>query len=455
MQRKLLPPGPPGKGFGGNAARLKSDLLGFMRNCAHEYPGLCHFRVGPVRVYQVNEPRLVKEVLQDHADKLRKPWDLQQWRMLIGKGLLTNDGEHWRQQRRALTPAFHHDRIRRYAQLMTGYTTAMLDGWQSGERRRLNEDLAGLTLRIICKILFGIDEQADAAAFGHALDVFVERYERLVAGVLVPMAMPTPGNLRAWHAACSARRQVRRHLENRRSYGGDDLLSWLLATQADTGMSDRQIVDEVVTLVGAGHETTANALAWAMTALARHPQAALRLRAELDGVLAGRVPGPDDLPKLVFTRKVLDEAMRLYPPAYALARTVAEPFLLDGYLLPKNARVVIPIFAIHQDPRWYPNPMQFDPDRWTPEFERERPKYAFFPFGGGPRFCIGSNFAAMEAVLLLAAIAQRFEWTLDPDHEIGMQASITLRPRHGVRATVRARAAGAANLDHIHQEKHA
>lgn len=447
MDRNKLPPGPQGSRFAGSAAALKHDMLGFMQRCAHAYPQLCHYRVGPIAVYQVNDPQLVKEVLQDNADKIIKPWDLQQWRMLIGKGLLTNEGEHWRSQRRKLTPAFHHERIRRYGDTMTRYAAQMLDAWSHGERRDLSADLTGLTLRIVCKTLFGLEKGVDTADFGDALEIFMRRYERLLTGLPIPIALPTPSNMRAWRAAWIARGRVHAHLKLRRAEGadGDDLLSWLLSTQTDTGMSDRQIVDEVITLMGAGHETTANALSWVAVALARHPQVAQRLREELDSVLGKRAPVPDDLPKLIYTRQVIDETMRLYPPAYALSRTVAQPFALGGYLLPKRARVIVPIFAIHQDARWYSDPLAFRPERWTAEFERERHKYAFFPFGGGPRFCIGSNFAMMEAVLLLASLAQRFEWTLDPAHDIGMQASVTLRPRNGVMASVYKRNLGAAN----------
>jgi cytochrome P450 len=204
--------------------------------------------------------------------------------------------------------------------------------------------------------------------------------------------------------------------------------------------------------MGAGHETTSNALSWAMMTIARHPEVAQRLRNEIDTVLNGRAATPEDVPKLVYTRQVINETMRLHPPAYALARTVAQPFALDGYLLPKGARIIVPIFAVHQDARWYQEPLQFRPERWTEEFDRERHKYAFFPFGGGPRFCIGSNFAMMEAILLLASIAQRFEWKLDAGHDIGVQASVTLRPRNGVIGQVIDRHNGAMD-NNIHEGK--
>jgi cytochrome P450 len=453
--RGRLPPGPAGSFLGGSATALKQDMLGFMRRCAEQYPDLCHYRVGPVAIYQVTAPQLIKEVLQDHADKVIKPWDLQQWRMLIGKGLLTNEGEHWRSQRRKLTPAFHHERIRRYGETMVRYTTEMLDGWRHGERRNLSEDLTGLTLRVVCKTLFGMENLADSHIVGNALEAFMRQYERLLTGLPIPMALPTPGNMRAWRAAWIARARVRTYLEQRRTEGrdGDDLLSWLLATQADTGMSDRQIIDEVVTLMGAGHETTSNALSWAMMTIAQHPEVAQRLRAEIDSVLNGRAATPEDVPKLVYTRQVINETMRLHPPAYALARTVAQPFELDGYLLPKRARIVVPIFAVHRDARWYQEPQQFQPERWTEEFDRERHKYAFFPFGGGPRFCIGSNFAMMEANLLLASIAQRFEWKLDAAHDIGVQASVTLRPRNGVIGHLIDRRNGTPDINHPEEGK--
>lgn len=445
MQRRSVPHGPKGTPIAGIASQVQRDMLGFMRTCTEQYPGLCHYRFFGLPIYQVNDPQLVKELLQDHADKILKPWDLQQWRMLIGKGLLTNEGEHWRSQRHKLTPASHHDRI--HGDIMVHCATEELDTWGHGERRNLSADMTRLTLRIVCKTLFGMENNADARAFGEALEIFMRRYERLLTSFPLPLAVPTPGNIRAWRAARTARSRIRAILPQRHAEGADanDLLSWLLAAQPETGMSDRQIIDEVITLMSAGHETTANALVWAMMALARHPQAAQRLRDEVDAVLQGRAASTNDVPQLAYTRKVINETMRLYPPAYALARTVAQPFELGGYTLPKRARVIIPIFAIHQDARWYDDPMQFRPELWSEEFERDRHKYAFFPFGGDPRFCIGSGFAMMEAVLLLASIAQRFNWALDPTHDIGMQASITLRPRHGVIATVYQRRTIAAN----------
>lgn len=438
MSAGKRPAGPRGGLLLGSAPALKRDLIGFMSRAAADYGDLTCYRVGPLWVYQLNHPRLIKLVLQDYADKLRKPWDLRQLKPLLGEGLLTNDGPSWRAQRRLIQPAFHNDRIRRYGQTMSQYATEALDRWADGEPRDLSHEMMALTLRIVAKTLFGAEMGRQVAIVEATLELFMRQFERILTGTPIPMRWPTPGNLRALRAAAELHRQVRELMAQRRAEGaaGDDLLSWLLSGQAESGMSDRQVQDEVVTLLLAGHETTANALTWTLMLLARHPQAAVQLRGELDAVLAGRAPQVEDVPQLAYTRQVIQESMRLYPPAWAQSREVVEPIELDGYRLPAGVNVICPQYLLHRDSRFFEEPARFLPERWTPEFERALPKYAYFPFGGGPRFCIGSNFAMLEATLLLAAIAQRFRWELEPGHPIVLQPSVTLRPRHGLKARV-------------------
>lgn len=438
------PPGPKGSFLLGCSVPFKRDLIGYMTQVAREYGDLACYRVGPLRFYQLNHPRLVKLVLQDHADKVRKPWDLRQLKPLLGEGLLTNEGAAWRAQRKQIQPAFHNDRIRRYGQTMSRYTEEALDSWRDGEPRDLNHDMMALTLRIVAKTLFGAEVGREMAVVEAAMESFMRQFERILTGVPVPMAWPTPGNLRARRAARALHEQARELMAQRRAEGaeGDDLLSWLLAGQAESGMSDRQLQDEVVTLLLAGHETTANALTWTLMLLAQHPVVAQRLRAELDAVLAGRMPQVEDMARLSYTKQVIQESMRLYPPAWAQGREVVTPFELDGYRIPRGANIIYSQHVIHHDPRFFEQPEEFLPERWSEEFERSLPKYAYFPFGGGPRFCVGSNFAMLEAILLLAAIAQRFDWQLDPEHPIALQPSVTLRPRYGLRARVFSRTAG-------------
>lgn len=432
-----LPPGPKGSFLLGSSRAFRRDLMGFMRDAA-AYGDLVHYRAGPVHIYQLNHPRLIKAVLQDHNDKVRKPWDFRQLKIALGEGLLTNEGAAWRAQRKHIQPAFHQERIRRYGEVMSRLTEQTIDHWIDGERRDLHADMMALTLRIVAQTLFGVELGRDMRAIETALERFMRQFERLItATVPLPLAWPTPGNLRAWRASRLVQRTVSQMMaERRRQGGGDDLLSWLLEGQAETGMSDRQVRDEVITLLNAGHETTANTLSWALALLAAQPAAAEALREELDRELAGRMPDAEDVPRLSYTRQIIQETMRLHPPAWTLTREVAEPFELDGYRLPRKAYLVLPQHVIHRDPRFYDQPDAFRPERWTEEFERTLPKYAYFPFGGGPRFCIGAGFAQLEAALILAALAQRVTWRLDPAHPLEPQSSVTLRPRHGIMAWI-------------------
>lgn len=432
------PPGPRGGWLLGVGPAIRRDLLGFMRTLP-AYGGIVHYRVARLRFYQLHDPQLIKLVLQDYNDHCQKTWELRQLKMLLGRGLLTNEGEPWRQQRRQIQPAFHNDRIRRYGEVMGRYTEQALDHWLHAEQRDLSEDMMQLTLRIVAKTLFGLDISREIQPVGEALEVFMRQFERLLMGWLpLPLSWPTPNNLRARRAARRLRDRVRDFMAQRRAEGaeGDDLLSWLLAGQAGSGMDDEQILDEVITLLLAGHETTANALTWTLMLLAQHPEVAERLRAEVDAVLDGRPPRVTDVPSLGYTQQVIKESMRLYPPAWAQTREVVTPFELDGYPIPKGAVIIFAQYVIQRDERWFEDPEAFRPERWTEQFSQQLPKYAYFPFGGGPRFCVGSNFANLEATLILAEIARRFEWEIAPDARLELQPSVTLRPRHGMPARV-------------------
>jgi cytochrome P450 len=436
---KTYPPGPQGGRFLGVGPELRADIRGFVLKTFQTHGAFTSYSVGPYRIYQVGEPRLIKEVLQDHSEKTVKTWYFNQMRMLIGNGLLLNEGAPWRSQRKKITPAFHHDRIRQYGKTMASLTEEMLAGWADGQKRNLHADMTMLTLRIVYKTLFGLDAKDDLRDH-HAVDIFMQRFDALISRTFpIPMSVPTIGNLQARFAARKMHRSVLRHMNERRQEGakGEDLLSWFVAAQEETGMSEQQIVDEIITLLTAGHETTANTLAWTLMILAKHPDVVQKLRRELSTVLNGAAPQADDVPKLTYTRMVVEESMRLYPPAWLITRKVIEPFELDGYRLDTGSTIYVPVCAVHTDPRWYPDPLEFRPERWATEAAADIPKYAYFPFGGGPRFCIGSGFAMLEAQIILASIVQRFDWTLDSVREIGMQASVTLRPRNGVWATVR------------------
>ena len=438
MTDHLDPPGPKGHRLLGAGPELRRQgLLRFFLNLAADHGDLSHFRIGPFHVYFANHPDLVRELLVNQAANTRKSREVRQMRMVMGNGLVTNEGESWRRQRRAIQPAFHQERIRRYGQVMVGRAVAHFDQWRESRELDMHQELMRLTLGIVADTLLGVNVKGEADRVGHFLSVFQTQYEAMMRRpVPIPLSFPTPGNLRAQAAARRLQRDVVAQIRSRVTGDGEDLLSWLVSARGETGMSETQIRDEAVTLLLAGHETTANALTWATWMLARNPAAEAALREEVDAVLAGARPMVDDLSKLRYTRAVVDEALRLYPPVWATSRDVVEPFELGGYTLRKGANVLVSPYVMHRDSRFYDDPESFRPERWL-DPDTVPPKYAYFPFGGGPRFCIGSTFALTEAVLLLACLVQRFRWELDPGHPVEIQPSVTLRPRTGIRMRMR------------------
>ena len=359
-----------------------------------------------------NHPDLVEEVLVTQHRKFIKHYRLRKTGRTLGQGLVTSEGELWRSQRKLAQPAFHRERINRYAQFMVDYTERMLASWASGQVRDVQADMMNLTLEIVAKTLFDAEiggESADASAAMETLERgFIARTGHLLAP---PIWLPTPLNVRLVRAIRRLERIILSIIAERRKSGEDrgDLLSMLLHAQdEDSGrrMSDQLLRDEVMTLFMAGHETTANTLAWAWLLLARHPEVEARLHAELDEVLGGRPPTVADLPRLVYTERVVTETLRVYPTVWTLGREATEPVELGGYRIPAGMTIFMPQWVIHRDARWYDDPEVFRPDRWADGLMQRIPRYAYFPFGGGPRICIGNNFAMMEATLILATIAQ-------------------------------------------------
>jgi cytochrome P450 len=363
---------------------------------------------------------------------------IQNSRWFLGEGLLTSEGPEWRRQRRLCQPAFHRPRFASYGQTMTTYAEEMLATWRDGDVRDIHQEMMQLTMRIVAKVLFGVEVKQDTERVAGALNVLM----RHTSGgrMILPPALrhlPFPALLRVKRAVREIDEIVNHIIRQRRACDEDtgDLLSMLIASRDDDGshMTDRQLRDEIMTFLLAGHETTAVSLSWTWYLLSQHPEAGQKLRQELDDVLGGRTPQLEDLARLPYTDKVVKESMRLYPPAWSLARAVAKEIEIAGYRLPAGSNVVMSPWIMHRDPRFFENPGQFDPDRWTPETTQRLPRFAYFPFGGGPRLCIGASFATMEACLILAAIAQRFQLRLVPGHPVAPQPGITLRPRHGMR----------------------
>jgi cytochrome P450 len=441
-----LPPGPPSDSWTGSFKDYSRDPLGYLPRMAREYGDIATMRYYNFRVYFVNHPDYIEEVLVTQNRKFIKGRILRANKRLFGNGLLTSEGDFWLRQRRLAQPAFHRARIASYADTMVGYADRLLAEWKDGEERDVHAEMMRLTLQIVAKTLFDADVDREARQVGRALEAIMELNSDFRKLILMPSWVPTPRNIRAAIATRRLDKIIFRFVAQRRASGKDtgDLLSMLLAAQDEDGsrMTDRQLRDEAMTIFLAGHETTANALSWTWLLLAQNPAVEEKLHAELAAVLGGRAPSLEDLANLRYTGQVITESMRLYPPAWGMARLAIEDAEIGGYPIPKGCGVSLAQWVVHRDPRWFDAPEEFRPERWEGDLMKRLPRFAYFPFGGGPRQCIGNSFAVMEANLLLAAIAQRFRIRLVRDHPAVPMPSITLRPRYGIRATLEARSAG-------------
>jgi cytochrome P450 len=440
---------PPGPSFGLRRWSLgplnTGDPLKYFTGIVREYGDLVGLRVLNFRILLINHPDHIEDVLVNHPRKFIKGRVLQANKRVFGRGLLTSEGDFWLRQRRLAQPAFHRARIAGYASTMVEYTERLLNEWQDGEERDIHKEMMRLTLQIVGKTLFDADVERDAQDVGKSMELLLELGADFRRTVLVPHWLPTPANFRLELAIRKIEKVLYRIIAEKRASGRDagDLLSMLLAAQDEDGsrMTDKQLRDEAITLFLAGHETTANTLSWTWWLLAQNPAVEAKLHAELRTVLAGRAPSLDDLPKLIYTNHIITESMRLYPPAWGTARTAIEDHEIAGYSVPKNSGVSFAQWTVHRDARWYDAPDEFRPERWEGDLLKRLPRFAYFPFGGGPRQCIGNTFALMETALTLATIAQQYRFRLVEGHPVVPLASITLRPRHGIRAVLESRPA--------------
>src|SRR6266851_332149 len=442
--RRKFPDGPSEGLKRWSLGPLNDNPLEYFTRIAREFGDIAGLRILNFKTIFINHPDLIEEVLVTNARKYSKGRVLRANRHVFGEGLLTSEGDFWLRQRRLAQPAFHRARIASYAATMVEYTHRMLDGWRGGEERDAHQEMMRLTLQIVGKTLFDADVERDAQEVGKSLELLLEIGANFRRTMFVPHWLPTATNLRVKKEIAQIEKILYRIIAERRASGRDagDLLSMLLAAQDEDGsrMTDRQLRDEAITLFLAGHETTASTLSWTWLLLAQNPAAEAKLHAELDFVLAGRAPTLDDLPNLRYAGHVITESMRLYPPAWGMARVAIEDAEIGGYPIPKGCGVSLAQWVVHRDPRWYDAPEEFRPERWEGDLLKRLPRFAYFPFGGGPRQCIGNSFAIMEATLLLATIAQRFRIRVVSGHPIVPMPTITLRPRHGIRATLESRA---------------
>jgi cytochrome P450 len=425
--------------------QLRRNRLTYIAQIGQRSVDIRCLKIGSRRIFQVNHPDLIRDVLVTHDWNFIKGQGLRASRPVLGKGLLTSEGELHRRQRRLVQPAFHNARLESYGDIMVACADAASRSWTDASSIAIDREMMRLTLEIVGRTLFGADLGDDAAGVGASLTRALRLFLMLNSPVIQLLA---PLRWIAERKAARSRNEIEQVLhkvidEHRRDPNRyDDMLSMLLRSSDEGGtgyMSEDLLLDESLTLFLAGHETTANALTWTWYLLAQHPEAAERLHAELDEVLDGQLPNPSDLSRLRFTGQIFREALRLYPPAWIVAREAVTDYRLGQTEVPAGSTLVMSPYATHRDPRFWKSPESFEPDRWTDEACAGRPKFAFFPFGAGTRVCIGEHFAMMEGVLLLATIAQQWSLHLVPRQKVQMWPQLTLRPRHSIQMRLEAR----------------
>lgn len=442
-----FPPGPPERFPAQGMIAFRRDSLGFLTELRRRYGDIAHFQVGREHFYLISRPEWIGDILVTHQRNFHKSRALQAAKRVLGEGLLTSEGEFHLRQRRLAQPAFHRRRIAGYAESMIAYAERTRKRWKHGEVLDIDREMMRLTLAIVGKTLFDADVEGEAEEVGAALTNLMELFPfTTLPFYSLVEKLPIPAMQRAGHALATLDALIYRMIAERRASGEDtgDLLSMLLLAQDEEGtggMTDQQVRDEALTLFLAGHETTANALTWTFYLLSQHPAVAEQLHAEVDRVLGGKLPTPEDMPRLVYTRQVLAESLRLYPPAWTLGRLALNDYHVGGYTIPAGSIVLMSQWVVQRDARFFPDPLRFDPARWTPEAQAARPKFSYFPFGGGTRLCIGEQFAWTEGVLLLATLVQQWQLRLVPGHPVDTRPLVTLRPRHGMRMVAERRVA--------------
>lgn len=427
----------------GHLFDFRRDPLRFLCSMRERHGDVVDVALGPLEVTLISHPELIEDVLITRSKLWKKDRFLQtSLRPVLGEGLLSSEGDFWRKQRRLAQPAFHRDRIAAYAGIMVDHASRLASAWKDGEERDVHKDMMRLTLDIVAQTLFGAEVGDHAEDVGEAIEAVLAVVSDPLE-VFLPLLkhLPTPKRRRFGRAVSRLDAIIYGVIEERRraevagAAQADDLLSMLLHAQDEDGsrMSDKQLRDECLTLFLAGHETTAINLSWTWLLLSRHGAAKAKLQREVDEVLGDRAATFADVPSLRYTGQVIAESLRLCPPAWSLGREACEDVDLGGYRIPRGHQIWFCPWAIHRDPRWFDAPDAFRPERWEGDFAKRLPRFAYFPFGGGPRLCIGQAFAQLEAVLLLATLARSFDVEVLPRPPATPLPSVTLRPKHGLR----------------------
>ncbi|MDZ4763259.1 MAG: cytochrome P450 [Chloroflexota bacterium] len=440
-----VPPSPKGRFLVGSATDFANDALDFMLR-VRQYGDIASIKFGPFRIYVLNHPDLIHQVLVTDAAKIRKSSLLKRAAgPAANQGLVTSEGDLWKRQRKLMQPAFHSKSIRAYAESAVDYTLRFIVDWQPGQVYPIEQVMSNLTMHIIVKELFGVDMGPEAKEAGDlVLKLLSLTNDRISQPVPIPDWVPTPGNRAFFGAVDKLSVLIQGYIDQRRQSGVEtnDLLSMLLAARdADNGatMDDNQVRHELLTMFGAGYDTTAVALMWAWYLIAANPDVEATFHEEIDTVLNGRLPTFDDLSKLVYTEQILKETMRLYPPAFMMSRQLAEEVQIGGYTFKPGSVFFVNIYGVQRDARFFPDPDHFDPERFSAENEKNIPKYAYLAFGGGARICIGSALALMNAKLILATLGSRYTLSVAPGQIVEPKQVFALHERYGMKMVAHAR----------------
>lgn len=437
MGQTKTPPGPKGRFLLGNSREYLKDPLGFYTQCSHEYGDIVQVRLLPwMKTVVLFHPNYIEEVLRHNHKNFLKDKLTHQLNFVLGDGLLTSEGDFWKRQRRLVQPAFQHSQVMQYASIIVEYTQRMLNQWQVGQQLSIHQTMSQLTLEIVGRALFDLDVREEATNVGQALDTLMNYFENPVNWPKFMRWVPLPSVIRFRRAIRQLSSLMYRIIRERReeTQRRSDLLTTLVHMEDVDGtrMSDRDLHDELLTLLLAGHETTALSLAYSFYLLAQHPEVENRLIQELDDKLNGQPPTAEIVRELTWTESILKEAMRLYPPVWLLGREAIQDCEIGGYPISAGTQISMSQWTAHRDPRWHEEPERFDPQRWLDERTVDLPRGAYFPFGDGPRICVGNSFAMMESVLILATVYQKHRLRVVDDKPLNLIPSITLRPRNDI-----------------------
>jgi cytochrome P450 len=434
MQKAKTAPGPRGDFLLGSSLDFKDKPLKFIQYVASAYGDVSRFRVGPSYWYLITHPDDIHDAMTTRSNIFLKPKIAKRlWEKFLGNGLLTTEGAEWKRQHRLVLPAFHRQRIASYGDVMVAYTHRMIDRWTEGAQVDIDNEMVGLTLEIVAKTLFDADVRGEAKTVGNAMNVLnKEMLEHIHMPLPVPRWWPSARNKRKLAAIDDIESIVKTVITERRKSGEDrgDLLSMLLQTRDESNdqLSDKEVRDQMMTIFFAGHETTAHAMSWAWYLLAKHPKVTARLQADIAAVTGGDRLTVSHLAELPYLEQMVKEALRFLPSVWIFIKEPTEDVTIRGFHIPKGAPVLISPYLTHHDPRWYPSPETFDPDRFSKERVKEIPKGGYFPFSGGQRICIGKSFAMMEMRLILGSMLQRLQPEVDPDYELQAKAELSLHP---------------------------